>query len=109
MIWTSKFPFSSNLGPFHYDSRHFRYEVVFTTVGQLFSEGNTLVLNALPQLASYSMELFKSDEEFNAKKVLPAVRGFWQIVRMKTPEQFNALLESVPGDQRDAFLAHLNQ
>lgn len=81
------------------------YEVVFKTLSLLFANGNGLIIQALPQITAYTLELLRTDEEFDKKKVLAAVRGFWHLVQPKMPDHVNAMLETMNPDQRNTFMS----
>ncbi len=85
------------------------YDTVFKTLSLLAAHGNGLVLNSLPQIATFSMALFTTDEEFTKDKVLASMRMFWREVQNTKPEQFNAMLESVTQEQRMDFLVKINE
>jgi len=84
------------------------YETVFKTFILLFSDGNPLVVNAIPQIMHFSMEIFTTDEEFSQEKVLPPVRAVLRNLQNSAPEQFQAVLANLPAEQRQVFVEKMN-
>ena len=83
------------------------YEVVYKMIALLLNGNDQgMILQALPKIIGFSVELFNTDEEFSRDKVMPAQKSVMLQLHGSLPEQFNSVIASLPSEQAAHFLAN---